>query len=154
MSHPDGLYIVSEPENGKDVTFEARILAFAHKSDWLIDAPVTTAQTIAERLLDGLVKHRRKHRCVPIVFIAHTFGGIIIKEPGNDAQEIVDSARLVPLAIRRRNTDPLAGPAPVHVTSSAYILFAKILRDREHHHARRNDTFRGAAQSHRELSTW
>lgn len=22
MSHPDGLYIVSEPENGKDVTFE------------------------------------------------------------------------------------------------------------------------------------
>lgn len=41
---------------------EARILAFAHNSDWLIDAPVTTAQLIGERLLDGLVKRRRKQR--------------------------------------------------------------------------------------------
>ncbi|KAM3558271.1 hypothetical protein MY1884_004075 [Beauveria asiatica] len=136
----DGLYVISEPENGGEVSFEivavhglgahpektwtsqapsrstnseersrvhllrdllkhdfptARILAFAHNSDWLMNAPVTTAQLIGERLLDGLVKQRRKHRCVPIVFIGHSFGGIIIKEalckPGEDTKEIVDS---------------------------------------------------------------
>ncbi|EJP61137.1 vegetative incompatibility protein HET-E-1 [Beauveria bassiana ARSEF 2860] len=136
----DGLYVISEPENGGEASFEivavhglgahpektwtsqapsrstnseersrvhllrdllkhdfpkARILAFAHNSDWLMNAPVTTAQLIGERLLDGLVKHRRKHRCVPIVFIGHSFGGIIIKEAlcksGEDTKEIVDS---------------------------------------------------------------
>ncbi|KAM3549502.1 hypothetical protein ARSEF4850_008817 [Beauveria asiatica] len=139
-NRPDGLYVISEPENGSQASFEivavhglgahpeytwtaqtpsrssnseertrvhllrdflkhdfpkARIIAFAHNSDWLIDAPVTTAQLIGERLLDGLVNHRRKHRCIPIVFIGHSFGGIIIKEalckPGKDAKEIVDS---------------------------------------------------------------
>ncbi|KAJ5376029.1 vegetative incompatibility protein HET-E-1 [Penicillium cosmopolitanum] len=40
----------------------ARISAFAHNSDWLIDAPVTTAQQIGHRLLDDLVHHRSKHR--------------------------------------------------------------------------------------------
>jgi hypothetical protein len=38
-----------------------RILAFAHNSDWLIDAPVKSAQQIGDRLLDELVKHRLKH---------------------------------------------------------------------------------------------
>jgi len=36
----------------------ARILSFAHNSDWLINAPVKTAQQIGDRLLDQLATHR------------------------------------------------------------------------------------------------
>merc|ERR1712025_955654 len=39
----------------------ARILTFAYNSDWLIDAPVKSAQQIADRLLNKLAKHRSKH---------------------------------------------------------------------------------------------
>jgi hypothetical protein len=45
----------------KDDFPDARILAFAHNSDWLINAPVNTAQQIGDRLLDELVEHRKKH---------------------------------------------------------------------------------------------
>ncbi|GAW23019.1 hypothetical protein ANO14919_125670 [Xylariales sp. No.14919] len=57
---------------------KARILSFAHNSDWLIDAPVKTAQQIGERLLEQLVKNRTQR--LPIIFIGHSFGGIIIKQ--------------------------------------------------------------------------
>lgn len=39
----------------------ARILAFAHNSDWLINAPIKSAQQIADRLLKELAKHRSEH---------------------------------------------------------------------------------------------
>ncbi|CAI7660079.1 unnamed protein product [Penicillium pancosmium] len=119
----DGLYIISEPENAEDVTFEivavhglgadpehtwtaaavessgsnkkdsrrvhllkdflkhdfpsARISAFAHNSNWLIDAPVTTAHQIGERLLDELVDYRLKYRA--------------LCKSGDAARDIVDS---------------------------------------------------------------
>ncbi|KAI1175050.1 armadillo-type protein [Nemania sp. FL0916] len=72
---------------------KARILSFAHNSDWLINAPVKTAQQIGERLLDQLIEDReRRRQRLPIVFIGHSFGGIIIKEAlcrSGDAAEIV-----------------------------------------------------------------
>jgi hypothetical protein len=46
----------------KDDFPSARILAFAYNSDWLIDAPVISAQQIGNRLLKDLVKHRSKHQ--------------------------------------------------------------------------------------------
>jgi hypothetical protein len=62
----------TDPDHGKRVHLlrhlltndfpDARILAFAHNSDWLIDAPVTSAQQIGDRLLEELVKHRSKHQ--------------------------------------------------------------------------------------------
>jgi hypothetical protein len=45
----------------KDGFSDARILSFAHNSDWLIDAPVKTAQQIGDRLLDQLRVNRRGH---------------------------------------------------------------------------------------------
>ncbi|KAH7111684.1 vegetative incompatibility protein HET-E-1 [Dactylonectria estremocensis] len=78
---------------------DARILSFAHNSDWLIDAPVKTAQQISDRLLDQLAKHRSCRLRVPIAFIGHSFGGIIIKEalckPGDGAREVVDSTCVI-----------------------------------------------------------
>ncbi|KAI0903399.1 armadillo-type protein [Ustulina deusta] len=60
---------------------EARILSFAYNSDWLIDAPIKTAQEIGGRLLDQLVKDREnREQRLPIIFIGHSFGGIIIKQ--------------------------------------------------------------------------
>jgi hypothetical protein len=41
---------------------EARILSFAYNSDWLINAPVKTAQQIAYRLLEQLKKARSNNR--------------------------------------------------------------------------------------------
>ncbi|KAJ5084974.1 vegetative incompatibility protein HET-E-1 [Penicillium argentinense] len=68
----------------------ARILAFAHNSDWLIGAPVKSAQQIGDRLLKEL-----RPQCVPIVFIGHSFGGIVIKEalcnPEDATRDVVDS---------------------------------------------------------------
>ncbi|KAJ5808827.1 vegetative incompatibility protein HET-E-1 [Penicillium riverlandense] len=46
----------------KDDFPNARIMAFAHNSDWLIDAPVKSAQQIGDRLLKELGKHRSKHQ--------------------------------------------------------------------------------------------
>ncbi|KAH7010885.1 uncharacterized protein B0I36DRAFT_257304 [Microdochium trichocladiopsis] len=72
----------------------ARILSFAHNSDWLINAPVKTAQEIGYMLLQQLKCHRSRHPRIPIIFIGHSFGGIIIKEalcqPGDDSQDIAD----------------------------------------------------------------
>ncbi|KAI1827418.1 hypothetical protein F4861DRAFT_363248 [Xylaria intraflava] len=59
---------------------QARILRFAHNSDWLIDAPTKTAQQIGEKLLDDLVAYRKHKQRLPIIFIGHSFGGIIIKQ--------------------------------------------------------------------------
>ncbi|KAH7010641.1 uncharacterized protein B0I36DRAFT_57999 [Microdochium trichocladiopsis] len=39
----------------------ARILSFAHNSDWLINAPVKTAQEIGYMLLQQLKCHRSRH---------------------------------------------------------------------------------------------
>ncbi|EQL01948.1 NACHT and WD40 domain protein [Ophiocordyceps sinensis CO18] len=79
----------------KDDFPDARIVSFAHNSDWLIDGPVKTAQQIGHRLLDELAEHRSRRPRVPIVFIGHSFGGIIIKEalckPGDATREVADS---------------------------------------------------------------
>ncbi|KAI9897307.1 hypothetical protein N3K66_008329 [Trichothecium roseum] len=73
----------------------ARILAFAYNSDWLIDAPVKSAQQIGDRLLDKLAADRSKRPCIPIVFIGHSFGGIVIKQalcnPNPNARDIIDN---------------------------------------------------------------
>ncbi|KAM4060723.1 putative serine esterase [Hirsutella rhossiliensis] len=106
---PEGIQIISDPLDAKILAFhglgahpehtddfpEARIVSFAHNSDWLIDAPVKTAQTIGHRLLDKLAEHRSGRPRVPIVFIGHSFGGIIVKEalckPGDATREVADS---------------------------------------------------------------
>ncbi|KAH8878672.1 hypothetical protein GQ53DRAFT_81806 [Thozetella sp. PMI_491] len=70
---------------------DARVLSFAHNSDWLIDAPVKTARQIGDRLLEQLKANQPAQR-LPTIFIGHSFGGIIIKEalrkPGS--REIMD----------------------------------------------------------------
>lgn len=58
----------------------ARILSFAYNSDWLVDAPETTAQQIGKDLRKELDSHRRDSQRLPIIFIGHSFGGIVIKE--------------------------------------------------------------------------
>ncbi|KAI0188278.1 hypothetical protein EV127DRAFT_471280 [Xylaria flabelliformis] len=58
----------------------ARILSFTHNSDWLVDAPVQSAPVIGQKLLDQLTKERQSRPKLPIIFIGHSFGGIIIKQ--------------------------------------------------------------------------
>ncbi|KAE8442771.1 hypothetical protein EG329_002859 [Mollisiaceae sp. DMI_Dod_QoI] len=57
---------------------EARILSFGYESGWLYNAPRTTGSQIGKELLAEL---REYH--IPgckIIFIGHSFGGIVIKE--------------------------------------------------------------------------
>ncbi|KAI2641955.1 hypothetical protein GGS21DRAFT_486809 [Xylaria nigripes] len=64
-----------------DSFLDARIISFEYNSDWLIDAPVTTAQQIGEKLLQQLVEYRKsQEQRLPIIFIGHSFGGIVIKQ--------------------------------------------------------------------------
>jgi hypothetical protein len=41
---------------------EARILSFAHNSDWLINAPIKTGQQIGNKLMEQLRNHRSNRR--------------------------------------------------------------------------------------------
>ncbi|KAK4075230.1 hypothetical protein Purlil1_12720 [Purpureocillium lilacinum] len=68
---------------------EARILSFEHNSNWLTDAPVKTSEEIGNSLLREL-KDKRSH--LPIIFIGHSLGGIIIKHAlcGQEAKTVVD----------------------------------------------------------------
>ncbi|KAK4077222.1 hypothetical protein Purlil1_12436 [Purpureocillium lilacinum] len=68
---------------------DARILSFEHNSNWLTDAPVKTSEEIGNSLLRE-IKDKRSH--LPIIFIGHSLGGIIIKHAlcGQDAKEAVD----------------------------------------------------------------
>ncbi|KAJ3562731.1 hypothetical protein NPX13_g8454 [Xylaria arbuscula] len=60
---------------------EARVLSFAYNSDWLVDAPVKTAEQIGKRMLDQLTKFQQnQEQRLRIVFIGHSFGGIVIKQ--------------------------------------------------------------------------
>ncbi|KAJ3487206.1 hypothetical protein NLG97_g6457 [Lecanicillium saksenae] len=74
---------------------EARILAFGYNSDFWMNAPVTTAERIGKELLDNLMEDRQKNaNHVPIVFIGHSFGGIIIKQAlrqSDSASGLLDS---------------------------------------------------------------
>jgi hypothetical protein len=58
----------------------ARILSFAYNSNWFVDAPKKTAQQIGRKLLGDLVEHRGDSQRLPIIFMGHSFGGIVIKE--------------------------------------------------------------------------
>ncbi|KAJ5005912.1 hypothetical protein K4K57_011473 [Colletotrichum sp. SAR 10_99] len=58
----------------------ARILSFSYNSDWLVDAPEKTAQQIGHRLAERLAKRRGEALRLPIIFIGHSFGGIVIKQ--------------------------------------------------------------------------
>ncbi|TRX88171.1 hypothetical protein FHL15_010920 [Xylaria flabelliformis] len=58
----------------------ARILSFTHNSDWLVGAPAQSAPVIGQKLLDQLTKERQSRPKLPIIFIGHSFGGIIIKQ--------------------------------------------------------------------------
>ncbi|KAM3558268.1 hypothetical protein MY1884_004072 [Beauveria asiatica] len=70
---------------------DARIWNFAYESNWLINAPVKTTEEIGKCLLKE-IRDKRPPTHLPIVFIGHSVGGIIIKQAlcSNDSQEIVD----------------------------------------------------------------
>ncbi|SPJ77950.1 uncharacterized protein FTOL_06364 [Fusarium torulosum] len=57
----------------------ARILAFNYDSTWLSDAPRTRVELCGEELVQSL--HRlRQESDRPIVFIAHSFGGLVVQD--------------------------------------------------------------------------
>lgn len=57
----------------------ARILAFNYDSTWLSDAPRTRVELCGEELIQSL--HRlRQESDRPIVFIAHSYGGLVVQD--------------------------------------------------------------------------
>ncbi|KAH0496116.1 hypothetical protein TgHK011_003496 [Trichoderma gracile] len=79
----------------KDDRFsDARILHFAYNSDWLVDACFESARDIGLRLMEALIRHRETHARLPLIFVGHSFGGIVIKEAlssnPDDTQNILE----------------------------------------------------------------
>ncbi|KDN59862.1 putative peptidase C14 [Colletotrichum sublineola] len=78
---------------------EARIVSFSYNSDWLVDAPEKTAQQIGHRLAESLAKHRGQALRLPIIFIGHSFGGIVIKkalcELGRSSSMLEDTCGII-----------------------------------------------------------
>ncbi|RDW63420.1 hypothetical protein BP6252_10965 [Coleophoma cylindrospora] len=60
----------------------SRIMMFAHNADWLYRAPFNTSHKSARFLLECIVKDREQKNKTrrPIIFIAHSYGGIIVKD--------------------------------------------------------------------------
>ncbi|KAI5848526.1 hypothetical protein DFP73DRAFT_629907 [Morchella snyderi] len=58
----------------------ARIMAFNHNSKWNRDSPVKSIEHCGKELLDNLNLVRKGVEERPIIFIGHSFGGIIIKK--------------------------------------------------------------------------
>ncbi|KAI5837295.1 ankyrin repeat-containing domain protein [Morchella snyderi] len=60
----------------------ARILTYNHNSAWMRDAPVKTVRDCGKQLLAALDSCREEAEAKnrPIIFIGHSFGGIIIKK--------------------------------------------------------------------------
>ncbi|UKZ56016.1 hypothetical protein TrVGV298_009841 [Trichoderma virens] len=82
----------------KDERFsDARILHFAYNSDWLVDACFESARDIGLRLIESLIEHRKHHARLPLIFVGHSFGGIVIKEAlssnQNDGERILEDTR-------------------------------------------------------------
>ncbi|RMZ86971.1 hypothetical protein DV736_g5797, partial [Chaetothyriales sp. CBS 134916] len=70
---------------------DARILSFAHNSDWFVNAPVATAQEIGYKLLDQLAEARKHNLRIPIIFVCHSFGGIIVKKVSKLHSDVVSA---------------------------------------------------------------
>ncbi|QYT03667.1 hypothetical protein H0G86_010613 [Trichoderma simmonsii] len=78
----------------KDERFsDARMLHFAYNSDWLVDACFESARDIGLRLMEYLVEHRKTHPRLPLIFVGHSFGGIVIKEALSS--DLEDTQRIV-----------------------------------------------------------
>ncbi|KAF8248856.1 hypothetical protein K440DRAFT_599764 [Wilcoxina mikolae CBS 423.85] len=60
----------------------ARIMSFQNDSSYLVNGTVKTIQDCGEQLLHELERFRRseKERNRPLIFVGHSFGGIIIKQ--------------------------------------------------------------------------
>ncbi|KAK0757130.1 hypothetical protein N5P37_010659 [Trichoderma harzianum] len=79
-------------ENKKPFS-DARILHFAYNSDWLVDACFESARDIGLRLIESLIEHRKAHPRLPLIFVGHSFGGIVIKEALSS--DLEDTQRIV-----------------------------------------------------------
>ena len=65
----------------------ARILKFNYNSKYLVNAPRESLRSLGERLANTIRNLRAKEEYTtkrPIVFIGHSFGGIVIEEVGLD----------------------------------------------------------------------
>jgi pimeloyl-ACP methyl ester carboxylesterase len=59
----------------------ARIFAFNYPFRWHQDVPSSRAEIIAETLLDTISRlHKESGRARPIVFIGHSYGGVVIAQ--------------------------------------------------------------------------
>ncbi|KAK4071258.1 uncharacterized protein Triagg1_6289 [Trichoderma aggressivum f. europaeum] len=110
----------------KDERFsQARFLQFSYNSDWLIDAPIESAQEIGVRLVSALSQHRSSHPRVPIIFIGHSFGGIVIKEalsyPTEDSCEIYQDTSGIIFLGTPHNGSPVSGLAAILALSTRLL---------------------------------
>jgi tetratricopeptide (TPR) repeat protein len=57
----------------------ARIWAFCYNSNWLGEAPIQNLESLGDHLLTLIHQKRSEHsRAKPLVFVAHSFGGIVL----------------------------------------------------------------------------
>ena len=57
-----------------------RIYLYGYNSSWLLDAPVVDVHSLAQNLLNAIALHQAENRNRRIIFAAHNYGGLLVKE--------------------------------------------------------------------------
>ncbi|KAI8957928.1 hypothetical protein F5Y11DRAFT_352028 [Daldinia sp. FL1419] len=98
-----------------------RILSYSYNADWFVDASLTTASQKALTFLEVLSGFRQKtKKTPPILFIGHSFGGIIVKYAihlAHSDSHFTDTGRDTAVV-----TELLSGTEPVEVTANYHTI--------------------------------
>jgi hypothetical protein len=100
-----------------------RVYFYGYDSNWMIDAPVVDIYSLAQNLLNTITIEQGDKTERRIVFIAHSFGGLLVKEA------LVDSWRTDAASIASRTDGILFFGTPHRGSGLAWLgrLISKLL---------------------------
>ncbi|KAF2178263.1 hypothetical protein K469DRAFT_731735 [Zopfia rhizophila CBS 207.26] len=103
---------LEEPNMLPEATPNARIMRYGYQSQWFGEGALgTKASTISQNLLLQLVMYREKDLKRPLIFVAHSFGGLVVLR-GRIVRLAEERFRDRPLHVKSLNMLQAGGELP------------------------------------------